>query len=213
MIIYYLVAAAVAINTPVVSNEPPVVPPIYTQSPDTKVSPIPIGNPGNWVNTDDYPSRALREEHEGIVEFRLEVTTSGKVSKCEVIQSSGHLDLDTTACDMISKRAQFTPAKNKKGKPIVGFYYNRVRWVLPKTLPVPVSGQSTLSFIIETDGSVTNCKVSSTYAETKNQDKICEEIKSFDVPLDVKGKPVRKSVATSNVLIVKDIPDTIKTGN
>jgi TonB family protein len=219
MIIYYLVAMATVVSAPEVVTvadaqaELEALPSGYTRSPDTKVSPIPTGNPGNWVNTDDYPSGALREEREGVVEFRLEVATSGTVSKCEVVKSSGHLDLDTTACDMISKRARFTPAKNYKGKPIVGYYYNRVRWVLPKTMPVPVSGQSTLSFIIEKDGSVSNCKISSTYPEIKNQDNICEQIKEFDIPRDAKGKPVRKSVATSNVVIVKDIPDTAKTGN
>jgi TonB family protein len=213
MIIYYLMAAVTATNAPTVVAPPPSSPTGYTRSPDVEVPPIPEGSPGDWVNSDDYPSSALREQREGTVAFRLVVTELGTVSKCEITQSSGNSDLDTTACEVISKRAHFTPAKDKKGHAISSFYSSRVRWQIPNIMPIPVSGQATISFIIEKDGSVSNCKVSTTFADMKNKDQICAQMRGFVVAVDEKGDPVRKSVAMSNAIIVKDMADTSKIEN
>ena len=98
----------------------------------TPVSAQPRGNPGSWATTNDYPSRALREEREGTTGFRVNVGTDGRVTDCQVTSSSGSPDLDEATCTNVSRRARFKPATDANGQPTTGSYSNRVRWVIPK---------------------------------------------------------------------------------
>ena len=95
-------------------------------------SAIPRGNVGNWVNTNDYPSAALQQEREGITTFTVAVGTDGRVEGCSVTGSSGHIDLDTATCTVVSRRARFQPATDDDGNTIRGEYTNRVRWQIPR---------------------------------------------------------------------------------
>lgn len=90
----------------------------------------PRGNPGNWATTNDYPSRALREEREGTTGFRVTIGPDGRVTDCQITSSSGHADLDQATCDNVRRRARFNPA-TENGQPTTGTYSNRVRWVIP----------------------------------------------------------------------------------
>ncbi len=92
----------------------------------------PKGNPGNWATTNDYPSRALREEREGTTGFRVSVTAEGRVGSCSITSSCGHSELDDATCANVSRRARFTPATDGDGNPTTGSYSSRVRWVIPK---------------------------------------------------------------------------------
>jgi len=116
---------------------PPIVlaPPPPSAPPPPRFQPkgaVPKGNPGNWATTNDYPSRALREEREGTSGFRVTVGPDGKVTDCSITSSSGHADLDAATCDNVRRRARFTPAMDGEGNPTTGSYSNRVRWVIPK---------------------------------------------------------------------------------
>ena len=116
---------------------PPIVlaPPPPSAPPPPRFQPkgaVPKGNPGSWATTNDYPSRALREEREGTSGFRVTVGTDGRVTDCQITSSSGHGDLDAAACENIRRRARFTPAMDGEGNPTTGSYSNRVRWVIPK---------------------------------------------------------------------------------
>jgi protein TonB len=102
-------------------------PPRFTPKPAT-----PKGNPGNWATTNDYPSRALREEREGTTGFRVTIGTDGRVTDCQITSSSGHADLDAATCENVRRRARFNPAKDGEGNPTTGTYSNRIRWVIPK---------------------------------------------------------------------------------
>lgn len=116
---------------PVAVPAPPAPPP----PPAPKYSPVaakPKGNPGNWATTNDYPSRALREEREGTTGFRLTIGPDGKVVDCTVTRSSGSADLDEATCSNIRRRARFEPAKDGDGNPTTGSYASSVRWVIPK---------------------------------------------------------------------------------
>lgn len=117
---------------PIVLAPPaPVAPPPPPPPTGPKKAAQPRGNPGTWATTNDYPSRALREEREGTTGFRVTVGVDGKVTDCQITSSSGHSDLDQAACDNIRRRARFNPAV-ENGHPVVGSYANRVRWVIPK---------------------------------------------------------------------------------
>jgi periplasmic protein TonB len=118
-----------------VDTPPPAAPIVPTAAPPAPPAVIsaakPRGNPGNWANTNDYPSRALQQEREGTTGFRVTIGTNGRVIDCSVTQSSGHADLDAATCNNIKRRARFTPAL-RNGEPVQGSYSNRVRWQIPK---------------------------------------------------------------------------------
>lgn len=125
----------------VVDTPPPPAPPMVVLPPPPAAPPpprftptgaSPRGNPGSWATTNDYPSRALREEREGTTGFRVTVGPDGRVTDCQITSSSGHPDLDEATCANVRRRARFNPAKDGEGQPTSGSYSNRVRWVIPK---------------------------------------------------------------------------------
>lgn len=107
------------------------VPPAPRQMPPTPYKPMPVGNPGNWVATNDYPASALANENMGTSAFRLEVSAKGDVTSCKITQSSTHADLDAAACNALTRRAKFEPAVNYDGQPVASMYSNRVHWQIP----------------------------------------------------------------------------------
>ncbi len=94
--------------------------------------PTPKGNPGSWANSNDYPSRALREEQEGITRFRVSVGSDGRVASCDVTGSSGSSELDAATCSLITRRGRFNPATDGEGQPISSSWSSSVRWQIPK---------------------------------------------------------------------------------
>lgn len=114
---------------------PPALPPPPAAPPPPSFQPksaTPKGNPGSWATTNDYPSRALREERAGVTGFRVTVSPDGRASSCTVTSSSGSPDLDEATCTNVTRRARFNPAMDGEGKPTTGSYSGRIRWVIPK---------------------------------------------------------------------------------
>jgi periplasmic protein TonB len=107
---------------------PPPPPPPVAQRP----KPVPKGNPSNWASTNDYPSRALQQEREGVTGFSVTVGPNGRVTNCTISSSSGHPDLDQATCTNVTRRARFDPALDSNGNPTTGTYSNRIRWQIPK---------------------------------------------------------------------------------
>jgi protein TonB len=124
-----------------VSVPPPIMPPPVLIVPPPAITPpppagptkgaTPRGNPGSWATTNDYPSRALREEREGTTGFSVQIGPDGRVTSCSITSSSGHADLDQATCANVQRRARFSPAL-QGGQPTTGSYSSRVRWVIPK---------------------------------------------------------------------------------
>ena len=123
-----------------VTTPPPPAPPVRIIPPAAPPAPPPPaappraaqprGNPQNWATTDDYPSRALRDEREGTATIRVTVNTEGRVSGCSVTRSSGHGDLDDATCSLITRRGRFTPAE-QNGRPVEGSWSTTIRWQIP----------------------------------------------------------------------------------
>ncbi|WP_328600551.1 energy transducer TonB [Pontixanthobacter aquaemixtae] len=107
--------------------EPPPPPPKFQPK-----DPTPRGSPGNWASTRDYPSRALREEREGVTRFRVNVGANGRVTNCTVTGSSGHSDLDQETCKLVTRRGRFNPATNGDGNDVAGTWSSAVRWQIPQ---------------------------------------------------------------------------------
>lgn len=91
----------------------------------------PLGNPGNWVTSNDYPTRALREDRGGTSRFRLSIGPDGRVADCIITQSSGSADLDEATCANVTRRARFRPATDAAGTPVMGYYSSSVHWSIP----------------------------------------------------------------------------------
>lgn len=106
---------------------PPVLAPPAPAPPPPKPA-SPKGNPANWVTTNDYPSRALREERTGTTSFRVSISPDGRVASCQITSSSGHSDLDQATCDNVTRRGRFRPPSEGYGDS----YSSRVRWVIPE---------------------------------------------------------------------------------
>jgi hypothetical protein len=84
--------------------------------------------PSRWLSPSDYPSAAVFARQNGIVQFRLDVETDGKVSGCHVLaRTSPDVFADTT-CRVVAKRARLEPALDADGKPVRSFYVQRVSW-------------------------------------------------------------------------------------
>jgi protein TonB len=113
---------------------PPAPPPPPPPPPPPSVPPkaaTPRGNPGSWATTDDYPSRALRNEEQGTTGVRLAVGTDGRVTGCDITRSSGSSELDDTTCRLLTRRGRFDPA-TANGQPVAGSFSTSIRWEIPR---------------------------------------------------------------------------------
>ncbi len=92
----------------------------------------PRNDPANWVSTNDYPTRDIRQGNEGTSRFLLNVSAQGKVMGCRITQSSGHHGLDAATCKSVARRARFEPATDANGARIASTYSGSIRWVIPE---------------------------------------------------------------------------------
>jgi protein TonB len=93
---------------------------------------MPRGKPGNWVTSNDYPTRDIREGNEGMALFRLGIGADGRATSCEITRSSGHQGLDSATCALLRERARFDPARDGSGQRVSGSYSGRITWVIPR---------------------------------------------------------------------------------
>jgi protein TonB len=99
----------------------------------TARAPVPKSNPASWITAADYPAAARKENRGGTVVFKLEIDRKGMVTACDILQSSGHRDLDNATCAAMAVRGEFEPARDYKGKRALGAYSGSIMWE-PKRL-------------------------------------------------------------------------------
>ena len=129
--------------------------------------PTPLGADGkpstigllSLFSSDDYPAEAMRKEETGTVAARISVDDKGKVTGCEVTETSKSPSLDAVTCSVFMERAKFRPALDAKGKAVAGSYTQRVRWMLPEAPPMPFANDSSRSILtFDAGGKVASCK-------------------------------------------------------
>lgn len=124
------------------------------------------GNPGQYFDADAYPPDALRAGEQGRVIARLEIDSTGRVVSCAVKTSSGSTSLDRTTCRIALDKITFTPATDRRGRPIATSYTLPVRWVLPRddapVTPTDVEVETTVS--VDPAGEVVACNTRATPA-------------------------------------------------
>lgn len=163
------------------------------------VAATPLGNPGEWATSSDYPAASLRAGVEGTVGFRVATGENGVVTACEITRSSGSAELDEQTCNLVRMRARFKPAKDGMGRSVAGSYSNSIRWVVPKSAPsdfAPFS--SVLTFTIDENGRALDCQwknTGKTPAAAGELPTPCDTTTQVFMPLfDATGKPVARRV-------------------
>lgn len=119
----------------------------------------PIGDPGTWITTADYPTAEAGVNATGETVAGLLIDNKGAVTDCRVKTSSGSETLDATACALLKARGRFHPARDGKGMAVDSIRDQRVLWKLEggNTLPVPTS--VSISIDVSAQGLVENCSV------------------------------------------------------
>jgi periplasmic protein TonB len=84
---------------------------------------------GNVFSDDDFPDASRRAEEAGVTRVSYTVDVDGKVTACNVTQSSGFPRLDDATCKIIMRRFRFNPA-TRDGKPVQETKTQPVRWQL-----------------------------------------------------------------------------------
>lgn len=105
------------------------------KAPPSPVDPIetgvtPIGNPGDWFPIDSYPPEARIASQEGRTQFSLDIDAAGRITGCNIVESSGSDLLDSTTCSQLIANGQFKPALDSNGKPVKGTWKSAMRWRL-----------------------------------------------------------------------------------
>jgi TonB family protein len=82
------------------------------------------------VQDSDYPVSAMRAGNQGTVTVMLTVAKEGRVRMCTVVGSSGHADLDSTACRILRTRATFEPAIGADGAAAEDYVVTSITWLV-----------------------------------------------------------------------------------
>ncbi|QIK95173.1 energy transducer TonB [Sphingomonas sp. HDW15A] len=67
------------------------------------------------ISNRDYRAIAGRDIEQGTAVFTLLVDTNGRVARCRTATSSGSARIDSTLCDMLTRRLRFRPAREADG--------------------------------------------------------------------------------------------------
>lgn len=88
----------------------------------------PIGDPGSWIVSNDYPLKMLNERQPSLVDFRLDVDETGMATSCHIQETTRAKEFDNAVCRSLMRRAKFSPAIDADGTPIRSYWKSRVRF-------------------------------------------------------------------------------------
>jgi len=80
----------------------------------------------DWFSDNDYPAGMLREGAQAIVNFRLLIDETGRVSSCKIQTSTRPKQFDDVVCGIVMKKAKFHPALDAGGKQVPSFWRQTV---------------------------------------------------------------------------------------
>lgn len=92
--------------------------------------PDPITPPERWLRSGDYPTKAMNNGDQAVVNFRLVVDADGTPTRCAIQTSTRSPEFTALTCQLIMKRARFAPARDSGGSPVASYYVNSVRWIM-----------------------------------------------------------------------------------
>jgi protein TonB len=159
--------------------------------------PRPATNPATWVTTEDYPAWATRLDVTGRVRLKVAVDRRGQITGCEVLQGSGVTDLDTIACQKVTERASFMPARDRRGRAVDGTWTTTVVWAIDSQQAAPEPGNLAMAMVVERDGTVSSCVIEeATGAATAvfRSANSCPTARRFKPILDENGQAQRTRI-------------------
>lgn len=137
----------------------------------------PDGSPQSWITDDDYPAEAARRGESGITGVRLNIDAAGRVVGCTITGPSGSELLDRRACELLSERARFVPARDARGRAIASTFATRFRWNLPALAVIPAEPFAmTVSLTINPDGGIVGCRTERRGTDPYPTTEPCNEI-------------------------------------
>lgn len=110
--------------TTVEAPMPPQIPPVVMAPPAPPPPPPPRktvsaqsakGDLRTLFSADDYPASAQSSGAEGTAQATLTIGTDGRVVGCNLTRSTGNSALDSATCNILRRRAKFTPARDSNG--------------------------------------------------------------------------------------------------
>lgn len=124
-------APTITTQSTISQPDPPRVAPPAPPAPAPVAAPTPATprGRGNVFSDDDYPSASRAAEEEGVTRVSYLIGTDGRVTECQVTQSSGFKRLDDATCNIIQRRFRFNPA-TRDGQPVAERRAQPVRWKL-----------------------------------------------------------------------------------
>lgn len=96
------------------------------------------------IRNSDYPRGARRSGAQGSVIVDIHIDPRGRVSRCDIVSSSGDADLDLGTCDLIRNRFRYAPARNAEGEPVADLRTWKQDWWLERRRPEPTSYKAQL---------------------------------------------------------------------
>jgi protein TonB len=113
------------IQTVTAPTPPPVyIPPVAPAPPPPPPPPRKVqsaqsakGDLRTLFSADDYPASAQAAGAEGTAQAELTIGTDGRVVSCNLTRSTGNSALDQATCNILRRRAKFTPARDSNGQP------------------------------------------------------------------------------------------------
>ena len=129
--ILFLIAAQ-GMTAPHISPPPPVLVTVGTPGPAINGVPVVrlVTPPQPRAEAQSYfsPAAAIGSGAHGRVSVMLGLDTQGRITDCHILQSSGSSALDMATCNILHRRARFTPAMDKNGNPVASYIGQHVDW-------------------------------------------------------------------------------------
>ena len=79
-------------------------------------------NSSRWITSGDYPQNMLDRDEESVVNLRVQVDATGKVSNCTSLSHFNAPDFNRISCALVEKRAHFQPAELADGTKVPSYF-------------------------------------------------------------------------------------------
>lgn len=98
---------------------------------DKVLKPVWAPNVLSWFSSDDYPKAELANGQESVVNIRLAVDATGKVTKCASISAFNAPAFNKLVCNVYLTRARFSPAELSDGTKVASYYSQNITFKIP----------------------------------------------------------------------------------
>lgn len=128
--------------------------------------------PNEWFTSKEHPKTALLVGERGPIAYSIDVAPDGTALRCG---TAGKTDLDLKVCELVMKRAKFSPATDAQGKPAFGLHEGVASFLMPgrnsrrpdraklavtvEQLPAGVTSPAyaRVAFMVDSGGAISDC--------------------------------------------------------